>query len=188
MTGNCKFKRNCQREWDYTWAFVIKQPGAQASTTFRSGTCKHFWRFLDVFGWFAPMTSSVFQMQDIRMGDDSYCGQPVKGCWGSAGAVRDVTGSWQLWPWRSPGFDDSQGAGIAAFKATSLKPSGPTDFGFLLGTRTKNWSDGDCVLCWTQVFEFQARRYTEVRRKMNEHEQIDDGHMWHNLCVLCMYN
>ncbi|CAL1147798.1 unnamed protein product, partial [Cladocopium goreaui] len=30
-------------------------------------------------------------------------------------------------------FDDSQGAGIAAFKATSLKPSGPTDFGFLLG-------------------------------------------------------
>ena len=66
------------------------------------------------------------------MGDDSYCGQPVKG-WGSAWSEtsrdHDSHGGDT-----HAGFDDSQGAGIAAFKAsTSLKPSGPADFGFLLG-------------------------------------------------------
>ena len=66
-------------------------------------------------------------LQDIRMGDDSYRGPPVTGC--------PEKGSW-LFPWTTlpSGFDDSQGAGITAFKTgTSLKPSGPTDFGFLLG-------------------------------------------------------
>ena len=48
--------------------------------------------------------------QDIQMGDESYRGPPVQG------------------------FDDSQGAGIASFKAgTNLQPSGPADFSFLLG-------------------------------------------------------